>query len=58
MILATEPAWATLFGILLASDPFPPARALGAALLLAAPVAATALPLLGRRYSPGPRVER
>lgn len=49
VILATEPAWATLFGILLAADPFPPARALGAALLLAAPVTATVLPLVNAR---------
>jgi len=41
IVLATEPAWATSFGIALAADPFPPVRALGAALLLAAPVLAT-----------------
>ena len=44
IVLATEPAWATLFGIALAGDAFPPARAVGAALLLAAPVVATVLP--------------
>ena len=41
IVLATEPAWATLFGIALAADPFPPVRAVGAMLLLAAPVVAT-----------------
>ena len=41
IVLATEPAWATLFGILLAGDAFPALRALGAALLLAAPLLAT-----------------
>ncbi len=40
IVLATEPAWATLFGIALAADPFPPLRALGALLLLAAPLVA------------------
>ena len=42
IVLATEPAWATLFGILLAGDAFPPLRALGASLLLTAPLIATA----------------
>src|SRR5919198_3099943 len=38
IVLATEPAWATLFGIVLAGDAFSPLRALGALLLLAAPL--------------------
>ena len=41
IVLATEPAWATLFGIVLAGDAFSPLRALGALLLLAAPLVAT-----------------
>jgi drug/metabolite transporter (DMT)-like permease len=40
IVLATEPAWATLFGIALAGDAFPPLRAVGAVLLLGAPLVA------------------
>jgi drug/metabolite transporter (DMT)-like permease len=49
VILATEPAWAMLFGMALAGDPFPPLRALGATLLLAAPLVATVLPAAAAR---------
>jgi drug/metabolite transporter (DMT)-like permease len=53
VILATEPAWATFFGILLAGDSFPPVRAAGALLLLAAPLVAVLL-TPAARASPDP----
>jgi drug/metabolite transporter (DMT)-like permease len=41
VVLLTEPAWAVLFGVLLQGNSFPPARILGAALLLLTPIAVT-----------------
>ena len=41
LVLLTEPAWATLFGIALSGNPFPPARVLGALLLFLTPVLIT-----------------
>lgn len=54
VILATEPAWAAFFGVALAHDVFTPPRAAGALLLLAAPIAATVLPVATARMSPRP----
>jgi drug/metabolite transporter (DMT)-like permease len=52
VILATEPAWAAFFGVALAHDVFTPARATGAVLLLAAPLAATVLPAISAPVPP------
>jgi len=41
IVLLTEPAWATFFGVLLSGNPFPPIRIAGAALLFATPVFVT-----------------
>jgi drug/metabolite transporter (DMT)-like permease len=41
MVLLAEPAWATVFGVALSANPFPPSRILGALLLLLAPLLTT-----------------
>jgi drug/metabolite transporter (DMT)-like permease len=41
LVLLTEPAWATFFGVAFNGNPFPPIRVLGAALLFLTPVAIT-----------------
>jgi drug/metabolite transporter (DMT)-like permease len=41
IVLLTEPAWATLFGVWLSGNPFPPIRILGAILLFSTPVFVT-----------------
>jgi drug/metabolite transporter (DMT)-like permease len=41
IVLLTEPAWATLFGVWLSGNPFPPVRILGALLLFSTPVYVT-----------------
>jgi drug/metabolite transporter (DMT)-like permease len=46
VVLLTEPAWATLFGVALQGNPFPLPRIIGALLLFLAPVAVT---LIGAR---------
>jgi drug/metabolite transporter (DMT)-like permease len=41
IVLLTEPAWATFFGVWLSGNPFPPIRIAGAALLFATPLFVT-----------------
>lgn len=49
IVLLTEPAWATFFGVWLSGNPFPPIRIAGAALLFATPVFVTLAALRPRR---------
>jgi drug/metabolite transporter (DMT)-like permease len=49
IVLLTEPAWATFFGVWLSGNPFPPIRIAGAALLFATPVFITLAALRPRR---------
>ncbi|HEY0492794.1 MAG TPA: DMT family transporter [Candidatus Dormibacteraeota bacterium] len=49
IVLLTEPAWATFFGVVLSGNPFPPIRIAGAALLFATPLFVTLAALRPRR---------
>lgn len=49
IVLLTEPAWATFFGVWLSGNPFPPIRITGAALLFATPMFVTVAALRARR---------
>jgi len=57
IVLLTEPAWATFFGVLLSGNPFPPIRIAGAALLFATPVFVTLVALRPRRRMPQVQME-